>query len=162
MHCKLAVNWRAVKYLSYNPVNSATLVSMKCGISDPVASLLETWINNLLLCSYFTQEETCWPEGPREILDQYKLNLESSWILSAVLSKVSYFSLILSIDSGFFKFFLTRWEGLRTEDVTPVQFVKPPETDCNLWFWAIQKYIWLTDWLIDWLIDIFIIKYNSL
>ncbi len=65
---------------------------------------------------------------------------------SVVLSEVSYFSLTLSIDSGFCNFFLTWWEGLRTEDVTPVQLMKPHEINCNLRFWAIQKEIWLTDW----------------
>ncbi len=47
-----------------------------------------------------------------------------------------------------FKCVLTQWEGLRTEDVIPVQFVKPSETNCNLWFWALKKWIWLIDWIL--------------
>ncbi len=50
---------------------------------------------------------------------------------SAVLSEVSYFP-DSSHQFRVFKFFLTWSEGLRTEDVTPVQFVKPPETNCHL------------------------------
>ncbi len=69
---------------------------------------------------------------------------------SAVLLEVSYFSPILSIDSGFFKFFLTRWERLRTEDVTSVQFVRPLRqlVICDFELYKIKF-----DWLI-WLIDV--------
>ncbi len=115
--------------------------------------------------TYLTYRLSSWTRGLHFLLDLYTLRIQNGaatlWLLCCCVLYMRHLlhvcpsegegSVLCGSLTGFLlfpdsfhrfrvlKLFLTRWEGLRTEDVTPVPFVKPPETSCNLWFWAIQK-----------------------